>query len=119
MTSKRANALPRKHLHGTQPGVISLDTLQHTLFAPALGQTFTIEDAKQAYPLILKEIRELGHRRPDATREPFALLFQGRPGLRVPQQVYRLNHPEIGTIEAFVTQVADSPEGTELEVIFN
>lgn len=99
--------------------VIPLDELDSSLFLPFVGQTFQIQDAERSYPIVLEAVRELGHRRPDAKRNPFALVFRGSPGLRVPQRIYPIVHPELGTIELFLSQNSATPAGAELEAVFN
>jgi len=99
--------------------VIPLDELDSSLFLPLVGQTFQIQEADRSYPIVLEAVRELGHRRPDAKRNPFALAFRGSPGLRVPQKVYQITHPELGALEFFLTQNSASPAGAEIEAVFN
>lgn len=68
--------------------------------------------------LVLNEVNVLGHRRPEASRDPFSLLFQGPAGVRIPQGVYRIENPVSGTMEIFITQVGGSAAGSLFEAIF-
>ncbi|MFD0894869.1 hypothetical protein KBB96_04370 [Luteolibacter ambystomatis] len=99
--------------------MIPLNELDQNLFLPHVGETFEILEEGRVYPLVLESVRDLGHRRPDAKRNPFSLSFRGSPGLRVPQRIYQLTHPELGTFEIFLTQNSATSEGTELEAVFN
>lgn len=99
--------------------MISLNTVESSIFSSLNEKQFLLETSSSSIDLVLEQIRELGHRRPDSPRDPFALSFRGKPGLRLPQGIYRLSHPELGGFEIFVTQNADGPKGSEFEAIFN
>lgn len=99
--------------------MLALDTLEDVAFRPLLEQSFVLESGEQRIPLTLSAVTLLGHRRPDAKRDPFALTFIGPRGLRVPQSIYRLSHATFGVMEIFITQVGDGPQGAELEAVFN
>lgn len=100
-------------------GMVALDTLELSAFSPLLEQIFVLESGEHRIPLTLSGITSLGHRRPDAKRDPFALAFRGESGLRVSQGIYRLTHATFGTMEIFLTQNADGAQGSEFEAIFN
>ena len=99
--------------------MISLDTVESGTFSILDERQFLLETPSSNIDLTLEQIRELGNRRPDSPRDPFALSFRGKSGLRLPQGIYRLSHPELGSFEIFVTQNADGPKGSEFEAIFN
>lgn len=96
----------------------ALETLQHSQFADLIGDSFTLEAGGKKVSVKLNEVRPLGHRRSEATRDPFALTFLGLTGWRVPQGIYPLSHPSIGVLEIFITQVGDGPEGSTFEAVF-
>lgn len=98
--------------------MIALETLQHSHFAPLAGQPFTLKAGGQEVQLTLAEARLLGHRRADATREPFSLTFRGLKGWRVPQGIYSLSHESLGEMELFLTQTGDTARGSEFEAVF-
>jgi hypothetical protein len=98
--------------------MIPLDTLRHDDFAKHEGETFLLPELGVDFSLILQTAAILGHHHPGAKREAFSLLFRGPAGCRLPQRIYRLEHPSIGAIEIFLTQVAGSPQGSEFEAIF-
>jgi hypothetical protein len=98
--------------------MIALDALEQSTFEPLLGQEFAVSAGQVAVTLTLVEARKLGHRRPDAKRDPFSLTFRGKPGWRLPQHIYRFEHEALGSLEFFITQVADKGTGSEFEAVF-
>jgi hypothetical protein len=97
----------------------SLDTIESTTFSTLNEKRFLLETPSSNLDLMLEQVRELGNRRPDASRDPFALSFRGKSGIRLPQGIYRLSHLELGSFEIFITQNSDGPKGSEFEAIFN
>jgi hypothetical protein len=95
--------------------MISLDEVQLETFAPFVGSAFTTEGVS----LELSEVKAFKHRREDAVREPFSLLFRGLQGLRLPQGTYRFECEGLGEMEIFITQVADGAKGAEFEAVFS
>lgn len=98
---------------------LPLESLKLETFQPLLETTFVLTVPGDAgYALTLIEVKSLGHRRADATREPFALTFRGPAGLRIPQAIHVIEHPVAGRLEIFLVQVADKPDGSLFEAIF-
>lgn len=98
--------------------MIPLESVDHDTFAPLTGQVFSTTTASGRLEIQLGEVKKLGHRRADAARDPFSLIFRGPQGLRLPQGTYVLACESLGEIELFITQVADGPQGSEFEAIF-
>lgn len=96
----------------------ALDSLQAADFSPHLGQTFPLQAGETALNLTLHEVKVLGHRRTEASRDPFSLEFHGLAGLRLPQGIYALTHPSYGRLDLFVTQIGLNATSSVLEVIF-
>jgi hypothetical protein len=94
--------------------MIPLDTVQLETFAPLVGRSFVTGEVR----LELSEVRTLGHKRPDAPRDPFALTFRGPQGLRLPQGIHHFECEGLGAIEFFITQTGDGAKGSEFEAIF-
>jgi hypothetical protein len=100
-----------------------LDQLTADAFAPAVGDTFVLDDgAGIRLELELVESR-LHH--PDAppvdesgTRAPFSLLFQGPADPVLPQRIYRLEHDALGPIEIFMVPVGRDDAGATYEAVF-
>jgi hypothetical protein len=100
-----------------------LDRLTVDDFRPAVGQTFSLH-AEGAGTLQLELV---GARtiEPDAPpvdsaghRTPFALDFRGPTDPVLPQAIYRLDNPSVGTLEIFVVPVGRTDAGTDYEAIF-
>lgn len=98
--------------------MIPLETVGHDTFAPLTGHAFITMTGSGLVEIQLSAVQKLGHRRADATRDPFALTFRGPQGLRVAQGTYRFACEALGEIELFITQVADGPQGAEFEAVF-
>jgi hypothetical protein len=87
-------------------------------FAACLNQDFAIVLADGALLLQLSEVRPLG-KRPESLRDPFALTFLGRAGLRLPQGIYKMRNPEMGEMEIFLVQVGVDQSSSTFEAVFN
>ncbi len=99
---------------------LDLASLTSAHFEPLLKSSFELKlGEKPPVPLELIEIRRLGHRRQEAAKEPFALTFRGQSGWRLAQGIYAVNHPEMGPLEIFITQVGDAQEGSLFEAVFS
>ena len=99
--------------------MIDLASLDNKTLAPLVGQTMTLRSGQHSVPLVLESIVVHGEKAPQAVREPFSITFRGASGLRIPQAIYRVEHPELGAMEIFITQVGDGPKGSEFESIFS
>lgn len=87
-------------------------------FAACLNQDFAIILSDGALLLQLSEVRALG-KRPESLREPFALTFLGRAGLRLPQGIYKMRNTQLGEMEIFLVQVAADQTSSAFEAVFN
>lgn len=99
--------------------MLDLATVPPEVFTPALHEIFRLVEGEKSYDLELVEVRLLGARQRRQNRDPFALVFQGKPGLRALQHIYRLESSGLGAMEIFLTQVGDGPEGSSFEAVFN
>src|SRR6266480_2939649 len=98
--------------------MLDLATVACAQFAACLNQDFQIVFADGTLPLKLSEARPLGAR-PESIREPFALTFLGRAGLRLPQGIYKLRNATLGEMEIFLVQVAVVQTSSAFEAVFN
>ena len=87
-------------------------------FAACLNQDFELVFPDGTLPLKLSEARPLGVR-PESLREPFALSFRGRAGLRLPQRIYQMRNATLGEMEIFLVQIAADQTSSTFEAIFN
>ena len=86
------------------------------------GQPFTIQFADARLELTLAEIvRPPGDWGRTDTREPFSLMFHGPAEHVLPQQVWPLDHEELGRLEVFLVPVElRADEGVSVyEAVFN
>jgi hypothetical protein len=95
-----------------------LESMTRETFAQLIGQTFAILTRDGRIELSLAGAKILGHKRNEATRDPFSLTFRGIQGLRLPQGIYQLSNNDLGEFELFIAQVADGEKGSEFEAIF-
>src|SRR5947207_4458104 len=98
--------------------MLELDKVECAQFAACLNQDFEIVFADGTLQLKLSEARPLGAR-PESIREPFALTFLGRAGLRLPQGIYKMRHATLGEMELFLVQVGADATSSAFEAVFN
>ena len=87
-------------------------------FANCLKQDFAIILSDGAILLQLSEVRPLG-KHPGSMRDPFALTFAGRVGLRLPQGIYKMRNATLGEMEIFLVQVGADQTSSSFEAVFN
>lgn len=99
-----------------------LDRLEMSHFTPYLDKRgFRLHgDGVEGAPLDLElvEARPLTSAPVGDRRKPFAVVFRGPRSPALPQQIYRLEHPEVGTHELFLVPVAESDAGRDYEAVF-
>lgn len=86
-------------------------------FEPHRGESFHVARAATAeLELKLVEVQ----RRGDAVREggAFSLLFLSAAGPFLPQSIYTIAHPALGTLELFFVPLGPQQGGNLYEVIF-
>ena len=100
-----------------------LDRLTANSFASVVGETFVL-DAGDAGPLELELLESRLHD-PDApaedasgARAPFSLTFRGPAEPILPQRIYALEHPTLGTLEIFIVPIGRDEAGTSYEAVF-
>lgn len=86
-------------------------------FEGHLGQPFSAAHAgMESAPFVLIEAQPMAHGLAVGERTPFSLLF--RNTAEMPQQTWRLVHPELGRIDIFLVPVAREGEVTVYEALF-
>lgn len=98
--------------------MLNLAEVRCEQFAACLNQDFEIIFPDGTLPLKLSEARPLGSR-PESLREPFALTFLGRAGLRLPQMIYKMRNTQLGEMEIFIVQIALDQTSSTFEAVFN
>lgn len=95
------------------------ERLLKSQFAESLHSIFQVLLVEgQAYDLELVELREYNF---NPRIEQFSLLFQGGLSMLLPQQIYNLAHPVMGTFEIFLVPLG--PDASQkfylYESVFN
>ena len=98
--------------------MLDLAEVRCAQFAACLHQDFEVVFSDGTLSLKLTETRPLGVR-PESIREPFALTFLGRAGLRLPQGIYKMRHATLGEMEIFLVQLAADANSSTFEAVFN
>jgi hypothetical protein len=98
--------------------VLELDKVRCEEFGDCLNENFTVAAQSSGFILKLSEVRPLGPRS-GTDREPFSVTFLGPGGLRLPQAIYKLNHPRLGEMEIFLVQIAADRDSSSFEAVFN
>lgn len=99
---------------------VELLGLSQATFDRLVGSGFRVlVDEDRAVSVKLVECRALPHvsrREVLAIRaEPFSLLFEGPGDLVLEQQIYRLEHPDLGELDLFLVTVGPG----KIEAVFN
>ena len=103
-----------------------LSQLQSAHFSAQLHTQFSLQDIPSQtgdrIDLTLIEVNDWRNEplvgKNTGGRNPFSILFLGPPSPVLPQQIYPLEHPELGRLEIFIVPVGARPEGILYEAIF-
>jgi hypothetical protein len=95
----------------------ALDALTAADFAPHLHERFRLQaGAAGELPLELVEVVGGEHRE---QRRPFSVVFRGPGDPVLPQQIYGIEHPALGTLELFLVPIGRDAAGVSYEAVFN
>jgi hypothetical protein len=85
-------------------------------FEPRLNEEFLLRTGEGELGLRLAEVRRLG----TAVREggAFSLLFHSAPGPFLPQAIYSLTNPALGSVEIFLVPIGPGDGSNCYEAIF-
>jgi hypothetical protein len=117
-TALLKSELVTDHLSLITPHMLDLATVTCEQFASCLDQDFEIVFTDGTLSVKLSEARRLGVR-PESIREPFVLTFVTGQPLKLPQNIYKMRHPELGEMELFLVQVAADQSSSTFEAVFN
>lgn len=104
---------------------LMIEELTPDLFRQHVGQTFHVSDGTgRSEGLALAEVDDRGEQalRKGAPRiHTFAVYLEGPADAALPQGVYTLSHPEMGTVEGLflVPVVAQEPGKASYELVFS
>jgi hypothetical protein len=102
---------------------VSLDQLTVESFKPAVGSKFALnagDDTKLELELVDAQANppQGGAGQGPSERTPFSLTFRGPAEPVLPQQIYPLEHGELGKLEIFVVPIGVDAGGASYEAIF-
>ncbi len=86
----------------------SLEKLNARIFSEHLNTPFQIQGVSPS-PITL-ELVAVNEGIPSPQIESFALHFRGPAMPRLPQQIYRMEHANLGVIELFLTAISAEPD---------
>lgn len=95
-----------------EQAVLNLET-----FESHIGESFAVQVSDATFTLVLDEAEAL-HR---SAREGggFSLIFKSDPSLYLPQAMYALDHPQIGTADVFLVPLQPDGRGSLFQAVFN
>jgi hypothetical protein len=99
-------------------GSVSVAALEQSTFAPAVGTTFSVRSsAGSTTDLVLASVTPL----PNGPAGPrrFSLMFHGPDRPVLPQGIYPMSHPGIGSFELFIAAVGLPGSTQAYQAIFD
>jgi hypothetical protein len=88
-------------------------------FAGREGQAFTIQFADAVVELTLEEVSRMpGDWGRSDRREPFSVTFTGPPEHPLQQQIWPLDHEEVGRLEVFLVPMEPQDGVARYEAVF-
>ena len=97
-----------------------LESVTLATFAGRLGETFRAH-AAEGHPLVVELIEATdlsGGKPPPDRRAPFSIVLRGPPAPWLPQQIYRLEHDELGAFDLFIVPIGPDAHGMRYEAVF-
>ncbi|HKE12143.1 MAG TPA: hypothetical protein VKE73_11280 [Myxococcota bacterium] len=104
---------PSQGAGDTRPEILRLDH-----FTPCVGQVFGLTHEGGVLELLLRRADSAGTHAPAGERAGFSLEFLGPPGPLLPQRIYRLEHPGLGSLEIFLVPLGREDRGVRYEAVF-
>jgi hypothetical protein len=97
-----------------------LDKLTQLDFAPFVNHRFPLVESGLTLQLQLlsaETASDRGHQ--GLSRQPFSLIFRGPREPLLPQRIYSLQHPSLGTLEIFLVPIGPDGSGQRYEAVFS
>lgn len=99
-----------------------LESFQFQTFSPLVGQPFRVQVGSDEFlDLELIEATDLRVDGPPVApgaRTPFSVLWRGPSTPILPQQIYRLEHEELGVFDLFLVPIGPDAHGMRYEAVF-
>lgn len=96
-----------------------LETLTPASFTQHLNSQFRIDLGEQGKLEVVLFAVELHEAHPGPRPQPFSAHFRGPHRAVLPQQIYRLEHDQMGVLEIFLVTIGPDAEGMRYEAVFN
>jgi hypothetical protein len=106
-------------------GLNMLDRLKITDYTAHLKEQFLIHvESSEPLEVELVDVTELGSEGsydPESSkRRPFSVVFRASEDIYLPQQIYRVEHEKMGTLDLFLVPIGPDKEGgMRYEAVFN
>ena len=95
---------------------VDLSKLHIDDFASCTDKVFELHAVEASVPLKLVKVAGVGNSgRPGGA---FSLLFAGPTGRALPQAIYPVKHPALGTMEIFLVPIGPVADGSGYQAIF-
>jgi hypothetical protein len=90
-----------------------IETLNKEDFDAHVGSSATVRiDGDESHDLKLEEVVHIGAKMArGAKRHAFSVLFSASKDLELEQQIYRVEHLELGEMDLFLVPLGPDPEG--------
>ena len=93
-----------------------LEKLTKESFDLHLGSSFRLHAEELIVEVRLVECRGLSVTH--GKREPFSIVFRAPMETGLPQNTYRLEHDEMGSLDLFIVPIGPDSEGMRYEAVF-
>ncbi len=98
---------------------MDLGTVTSETFEPLLGQRFSTQLAEEPLQLELRKVQRMQPEAgPDGARSPFSLIFVGPAQPLLPQRIYPLEHPDLGSFEIFLVPIGLADGELRYQAVF-
>ncbi len=105
-----------------RPPDVGSEMLEHLTsqeFSACLNQKFVIHlESAEKLEVDLIQVEDLGDAAESKRRRPFSVIFRGAPEYVLPQQIYPIEHPKMGTLELFIVPIGPDDVGMRFEAVF-
>ena len=96
-----------------------LETFTCARFEAHLKESFRLQaEADDQREVVLTEATPLSMTPPAGGRGPFSIVFLDASETVLPQRIYRLHHPDLGTFDLFLVPIGRDASGVRYEAVF-
>ncbi len=96
-----------------------LETLTPASFTEHLNSCFRIDLGEGGQLEVKLYAVELHEAHPGPRAQPFSVHFRGPQRAVLQQQIYRLEHEQMGALEIFLVTIGPDADGMRYEAVFN